>query len=46
MVTITNIRSIDYTIFKEIKNGKSAITGGLILHNQNDISKSYYSIHT
>lgn len=32
-------------VFKEIKNWKSAITGGLILHNQNDISKSYYSIH-
>ena len=32
--------------FKEIMNGKSAMTGGLILHNQDDIQKSHYSIHT
>ena len=33
-------------IFKEIKNGQSAITGGLILHNQDDMQKAHYSIHT
>lgn len=33
-------------VFKEIMNGKSAMTGGLILHNQENISKSHYSIHT
>lgn len=33
-------------VFKEIKNGQSAITGGLILHNQDDMQKAHYSIHT
>lgn len=33
-------------IFREIKNGQSAITGGLILHNQDDMQKACYSIHT
>ena len=33
-------------VFKEIMNGKSAMTGGLILHNQDDMQKARYSIHT
>jgi len=33
-------------IFWEIKNGKPAMSGGLILHQQDDISKAYYSVHT
>ena len=33
-------------LFREIKNGKTALSGGLILHLQDDIQKSYYSIHT
>ena len=33
-------------IFREIKNGQSAISGGLILHNQDDMQKARYSIHT
>lgn len=33
-------------VFKEIMNGKSAMTGGLILHNQDDMKKAHYSIHT
>lgn len=32
--------------FQEIKNGKTAMIGGLILHRQDDIEKAYYSIHT
>lgn len=32
--------------FREIKNGKEALFGGLILHNQDDIGKAYYGIHT
>lgn len=32
--------------FRQIKNGKTALSGGLILHRQDDIQKSYYSIHT
>lgn len=32
--------------FREIKNGKTALSGGLILHHQDNIQKSYYSIHT
>lgn len=32
--------------FLEIKNGKTAMNGGLILHRQDDIEKAYYSIHT
>ena len=33
-------------LFREIKNGKTALSGGLILHHQDNIQKSYYSIHT
>lgn len=33
-------------MFREIRDGKPVMTGGLILHNQDDISKSHYSIHT
>lgn len=33
-------------VFKEYKSEKAVMTGGLILHNQEDISKSHYSIHT
>ena len=32
--------------FREIKNGKETLFGGLILHNQDDIGKAYYGIHT
>lgn len=32
--------------FKEIVGGKSVMTGGLILHNQDDMQKAHYSIHT
>lgn len=32
--------------FHEIKNGKTAMIGGLILHQQDDIEKAYYGIHT
>lgn len=32
-------------LFREIKNGKTALSGGLILHHQDDIQKSYYSTH-
>lgn len=33
-------------VFREIKNGKPAISGGLVFHNQADITKAYYSVHT
>lgn len=33
-------------LFREIKNGQPAITGGFILHNQDDMQKAHYSIHT
>ena len=33
-------------VFKEFKNGKPAMTGGLILHNQDNLPKARYSIHT
>lgn len=33
-------------MFREIKNGKQAMTGGLILHGQENMKKAYYSIHT
>lgn len=40
----------DYTpysfIFKEFRDGKPGITGGLILHGQDDMQNAYYSIHT
>lgn len=32
--------------FHEIKNGKTSMIGGLILHQQDDIKKAYYGIHT
>lgn len=32
--------------FKEIVGGKSVMTGGLILHNQDNMQKAHYSIHT
>ncbi len=32
--------------FKEYREGKPAMTGGLLLHNQNNMKKSYYSMHT
>ena len=32
--------------FREIKNGEIALSGGLILHQQDDIEKALYSIHT
>jgi hypothetical protein len=32
--------------FKEYRGGKSVMTGGLILHNQDDRKKARYSIHT
>lgn len=33
-------------MFREIKDGQPTITGGLILHNQDDMQKAHYSIHT
>lgn len=33
-------------IFKEIRNGKPAVTGGLVLHGLEDLQKTHYSIHT
>lgn len=40
----------DYTpysfIFREIRNGKPIVTGGLALHELGDIKKAHYSIHT
>ncbi len=33
-------------IFKEIRGGKAVMTGGLILHGQDDMQKAHYSIHT
>lgn len=33
-------------VFTEIKNGKPAISGGLVLHGQDNMQKAYYSIHT
>ena len=33
-------------IFKEIQAGEPVMTGGLILHGQEDLKKAYYSIHT
>ena len=32
--------------FQEVCNGQPVMTGGLILHGQEDMSKAYYSIHT
>ena len=40
----------DYTpysfVFREIRNGKPVVTGGLVLHDLTDIKKMHYSIHT
>lgn len=33
-------------VFREIREGKTVMTGGLILHGQEDMEKSYYGIHT
>jgi len=33
-------------IFKEIRENKPVMTGGLILHGQEDLKDAYYSIHT
>ena len=32
--------------FREIRDGKAIMCGGLILHGQEDMSKAYYSVHT
>lgn len=32
--------------FQEICNGQPVMTGGLILHGQEDLNSAYYSIHT
>lgn len=32
--------------FREIKNGNVGISGGIILHGQEDMEKAYYSMHT
>jgi len=32
--------------FQEIRGGESVMTGGLILHRQEDLKQAYYSIHT
>ena len=32
--------------FREFRNGKAVMCGGLILHGQEDMSKAYYSVHT
>ena len=32
--------------FREIKNGKFAMNGGLILHGQENMKTAHYSIHT
>lgn len=33
-------------VFKEFSEGKITMTGGLVFHNQDDILKAYYSVHT
>lgn len=33
-------------VFREIRNNKPAMSGGFILHQQDDIQKAYYSVHT
>lgn len=33
-------------IFKEIRGGEPVMTGGLILHGQEDLEHAYYSMHT
>ena len=32
--------------FREYRNGRAGLCGGLILHGQEDMSKAYYGIHT
>lgn len=32
--------------FREFRNGRPVMCGGLILHSQEDMSKAYYGIHT
>lgn len=32
--------------FREYRNGRLVVCGGLILHGQEDMSKAYYGIHT
>lgn len=32
--------------FREFRNGRAVMCGGLILHGQEDMSKAYYSVHT
>lgn len=32
--------------FREIRDGRAVMSGGLILHGQEDMSKAYYSVHT
>ena len=32
--------------FREYRNGRACMCGGLILHGQDDMSKAYYGIHT
>lgn len=32
--------------FQDVRNGRASMTGGLILHGQEDMGKAYYSIHT
>lgn len=32
--------------FREIKDGKAGISGGIILHGQEDMETAYYSMHT
>lgn len=33
-------------VFREIRNNKPAMSGGFILHQQDDMQKAYYSVHT
>lgn len=33
-------------VFRELRGNVPGITGGVILHGQDDLSKAYYSIHT
>lgn len=33
-------------LFKEFRDGQPVMTGGLILHHQDDMQKAHYSIHT
>ena len=32
--------------FREFRNGKPGMCGGLILHGQENLDRAYYSIHT